>query len=185
MVLALSMSAAHADPDSSRPAVDALEVGQRDDGILVSYRITGALTEEVRERIDAGMKLSFQHRAVLLGPRVATIFPRQVIAKTLVITTVSFDSVTDRYELERRIVGKSWPKTETAPDRVEHNNTSSLEEMEAWMTSVREIPLPDPPEREGGFKVRVKTDLGLRFLLMILPWPKTVTAETLLEPSAE
>jgi hypothetical protein len=162
--------------------VDSLEVGRHDDGIRVSYRITGALTEEVRERIEAGMKLSFEHRAVLLGPRVATIFPRTVIAKTLVVTTVSFDTLTRRYELERRVVGKSWPKTGTPPDRVEHSNTSSPDEMETWMTSVQEIPLPDPPDREGSFKVRVRTDLGLKFLLMILPWPKTVTAETLLEP---
>jgi len=181
MALALSTSVAHATPEPSRPAIDALQVEHEGAGIQVSYRVTGIFDEGVLERVHSGLRLSFEHRAVLLGSRVAVIFPREVVAKTIVVTTVSFDSLTRRYELERRFVGKAWPKTETPPDRVEQSTTSSREEMEAWMTSVQEIPLPSPSDPEGKFKVRVRTDLGLRFLLMILPWPKTVTAETWLE----
>jgi hypothetical protein len=179
--IALSITIADADQEAGRPAIDAVRVEHDEAGVRVSYRVLGAFNDDVLERVQSGMRLSFEHRAVLLGQRVAGVFPRATLAKTVVETTVSYDTLTQRYELERRVIGKGWPKTETAPDRIEESSTSSREEMEAWMTSVRDIPLPSPAEETGPFKIKLRTDLGLRFLLMILPWPKTVTAETWLE----
>ena len=181
MAVALTISTVHADPESNRPAIDAVQVDHDEAGIRVSYRVVGAFNDEVLEKVKSGMRLSFEHRAVLLGQRVGGVFPRATLAKTVVVTTVSFDTLTQRYELERKVIGKGWPKTEVPPDHVEQSSTSSREEMETWMTSIGEIPLPSPADPTGTFKVKLKTDLGLRFLLMILPWPKTVTAESWLE----
>jgi len=169
---------------AARPAIEGLRLEHDDAGIRVSFRVTGAFDEDLLERVHSGVRLSFEHRVVLLGKRMAPLLPRVTLARTVVVTTVQYDSLTQRYDLERRTLAKSWPGTAAPPDRVEQRATESREEMESWMGEIASVPLPDPPERNEPHKIRVRTDLGMRFLLMFLPWPNTATAEVWLQPRA-
>ena len=171
--------------ESPRPAIEGLRLEHGDAGIRVSFRLTGAFNEDVLERVHSGMRLSFEHKIVLLGRRIVPLFPRVTLARTVVVTTVQYDSLTRRYDLERRTVGKDWPEHETPPERIEQRATQSREEMEAWMSEVAGVALPDPPDdRDDPLKIRVRTDLGMRFVLMFLPWPNTVTVEDWLPASS-
>jgi len=185
VVPGLALSAAlPARAESTRPAIEGLRLEHDDAGIRVSFRLTGAFNEDVLERVHSGVRLSFEHRVVLLGKRVAPLLPRVTLARTVVVTTVQYDSLTQRYDLERRTLAKGWPENDAPPDRVEQRATKSRDEMESWMGDLVSVPLPDPRERDDPHKIRVRTDLGMRFILMFLPWPNTATAEDWLPPGA-
>jgi hypothetical protein len=163
---------------SARPTVEGLELRAEESGLRVSFRVAGALSDEVLERVHSGIRLDFEHRVEILGRRVAVLFPRRRVARTDVITAVHYDSLTRRYELERSVAGRGWPKDLTPPVLVEHRSTSSVDEMRAWMTEIGDVPLPNPPPEAGTrFKVAVRTALGVRFLLLMLPWPDAATGE--------
>lgn len=180
-ILAAAGPAAAQDP-GGQPEIRSLQLALRHDEVRVDYVVSDAFNDDVLERIHSGIRLSFEHRVVLLGKRIAPLLPRRTLARTVVITTVRFDSLTRRYELERKVEGKSWPKETTPPELIERRSTSSPEEMRAWMTRLTDVPLPRPaPERGERFKVRVRTELGLRFLLYILPWPDAVQGEAWLD----
>lgn len=171
-------------PDLSGASVSRLRVDRpRPEGrILVSFEIDGALTEEVRERIHSGIEMSFRHRVDLLSKRAFPLWPRKLVGRTVVTTTVQYDSLTRRYRLERETGGKSWPKEQTPPESVESRSTSSAAEMESWMTDVEEVALPSPPDRqEARLKVRVRSELGRRFVFYLVPWTYAATAELSLE----
>lgn len=187
MVLGLAVTAVlEAGAESPRPAIEGLLLERDDTGIRVSFRLTGAFNDDVLERVHSGMRLSFEHRIVLLGKRAVPLFPRVTLARTVVVTTVQYDSLTRRYDLERRTVGKDWPEQEAPPERFEQRATPSRQEMESWMSEIVGVALPDPPDSgDDPLKIRVRTDLGMRFLLLFLPWPNTVTAEDWLPPGTE
>jgi len=181
--LAGSTSLVGAQSDQGTKAVIRnLDVGRQAEGFQVSFRVSSAFSEDLLERVHSGIPLTFRHRVELLGRRVVPLFPRKTLGRTLVLTTVSYDSLTRRYDLERRTTGKIWPREKTPPDRVEHQNTSSPEEMEAWMTVLNEVPLPGFSSPKGvRLRVRVRSELGRRFVLLLFPSTTSATQEQILE----
>jgi hypothetical protein len=186
LALVLGLTAWVASParsEGARPSIEALELQRVATGIQVSFDVGGVFSEELLERIHSGVRLSFEHKVVLLGKRMAPLFPRVTLARTVVVTSVRYDSLTQRYDIERLVSGKSWPKDVTPPDSVDRRSTTSREAMEAWMTELRDVPLPDPVEqRDKPLKVRVRTELGVRFLLYFFPWPNAAGAEDWIQP---
>ena len=186
LAVAVGLAVAAASParsEPSRPTIDAVELQRDPAGIQVSFQVGGVFGDELLERIHSGIRLSFVHKVVLLGKRMAPLFPRVTLARTVVVTTVRYDSLTQRYGLERHVTGKSWPKDATPPDSVDQHSTTSREQMESWMTEMRGVPLPDPARERGNpLKVRVRTEIGIRFLLFFFPWPNAASAEDWLQP---
>ncbi|MDX1388312.1 MAG: DUF4390 domain-containing protein [Acidobacteriota bacterium] len=164
------------------PVVTNLEVARHDGDVSVSYDIVRGVTEEDLTRVHSGIPLKFQHRAEIVGKRVMGIFPRKTLARTVVTTRVEYDTLTKRYELSREVRGKDWPKDSTPPDHTDIKTTSSLEEMKAWMTTLDEVPLPDPPDIAERVKIKVRSELGKKFVMMIFPSIRTTSAETWMEP---
>jgi hypothetical protein len=182
-VLLIPALASAAEGEPERPAVESLRVSRVDDGLLVSFRVTHAVTEEVLERVHSGMEVTFRHRVELLGKRMAPLLPRRVIGRTVVTTTVRYDSLTRRYRLERQVLGKGWPKGTSPPERFDVAGTGSLEETETWLTVLAGIPLPEPPAAEDPrSRVRVRCELGRRMILLMFPSTYGAAAEVMVEP---
>ena len=180
--LAASVSLAGASPVGAKAVIRDLDVGRQEGGFRISFRVSKALSEDFFDRVHSGITLTFRHKVELLGRRIAPLLPRKTLGRTLVFTSVSYDSLTRQYELERRTIGKIWPKGHTLPDRVEHGNTTSTEDMQNWMTVLREVPLPGDPSAKGvRLRVRVRSELGRRFVFLFFPATRSATQEQTLE----
>lgn len=170
------------EPAVEGPAIEGLTIARDNGDVTVSFEIVRGLTEEDLNRVHSGIPLRFHHRAEIMGKRILGMFNRKLLSRTVVITTVQYDTLTRRYDLTREVRGKSWPKEAELPDRVEEATTTSVDEMRAWMTSVEGLPLPDPPDVAERVKVKVRSELGKKFVMMVFPSNYTVYAETWMEP---
>ena len=144
----------------SGPRVADLTVREQDGGVAVSFRVLNAFTDEVREKIESGISISFTHRLQAMHPRWWW-WNRKVIARA-VVTTVRFDPLTHQYHLTR----------EQDERMVDEWSTDKFQEVTLWMTRLENVPLEiSPEERSRITHVRVRTDILERRLLHVLPWP--------------
>ena len=153
-------------------------------GVRVSYRVVGGLDQETLERIRSGIAVTFRHRVELRVRRAIPLFPEKTVGRTLVKTTVRYDSLTRQYEVIRTVRGKGWPeKGRASPRSTEVHRTDSVDEMERWMTVLRDVPLPSPPSRTSPARLRVavRSELAPRFLLFLIPSSYAASAERPLE----
>lgn len=182
MLLVLGVPAAAKEP-VSKPAIQGLQVTSVADGYLVSYRLDNALSEEELTRVHDGVPLTFRHKIELLGGRLGPLLPRKTLGRTLVDTTVRYDTLTRRYEVQRELRGKVWPRTSTKPELSERRLVTTMAEVERWMTELIDVPLPPTEARPAaGLRVRVKSELGHRFVLLVFPSKTTVADELIVEP---
>ena len=124
-----------------------------------SFRVEGAFTPEVEERIASGLVTSFRHRVRVYGKR--TIWFDNLLLEMEVTTTVKFDSLTKQYTLSRRIDGKL---------RVTEY-TEDPGEMRLWMSELGGIPLgaADQFSVKDRVYVKVKSNIRSRFFRFFIP----------------
>lgn len=124
-----------------------------------SFRVEGAFTAEVEERIASGLETSFRHRVRVYRKR--TGWFDNLLREKEVTTTVKFDSLTKQYTLSRRLDGEL---------RVT-DYTEDPEEMRLWMSELREIPLGAAEEFSltDRVYVKVKSNIRSRFFLFFIP----------------
>ena len=121
----------------------------RDGQVLVSFELTDAYTEEVREAIGSGLTTTFSYD-VGLRREAPVWFDRSVDSKT-VTASVRFDNLTRRYQLSRSHDG-----------RVEDARVTEDEaDVKVWMTLFERLPLFSTevlePNREYYLRVRVRS----------------------------
>ncbi len=152
------------------------------DRAIVSFHVDHGLPAETIERIHAGIEVTFKHRVDVVALRWFPI-PDKTLARTLIKTRAGYDSLTGRYSLLRSIEFKTARKGAIAP-RQERRSTDSVDEMRRWMTEFEEVPVYDPARLLEGRKlrVRVRSELGRRYLLLIFPSTIDARADCSLEP---
>jgi hypothetical protein len=168
--------------DPGRAAIDGLEA-RRDDGrAIVSFQVSNGVSADSLERIDSGIEVMFKHRVEVVGPRTFPI-PDKTFARTVIKTRARYDSLTGRYSLTRSIEFKTKRKNAIEPIHEQHS-TESPDEMRRWMTEFREVQVHDParPFGDRELRVRVRSDLGRRYLLLIFPSTIDAHAACNLEP---
>jgi hypothetical protein len=177
------LNAAAAEKDT-RPTVEGLTALRSGDRAVVSYRVANGLSEEALERIDSGISVIFRHRIEIVSKRAFPLIPDKVRARVVVETTAEYDALTKRYALLRRIEVRSRQKKLSPPPDEQTQTTLSQDEMRAWMTELREVEVFDPARRLEGerLRVRVESEVGRRYLLLIFPASLTASAEQALEP---
>ncbi len=121
----------------------------RDGQVLVSFELTDAYTEEVREAIGSGLTTTFSYD-VGLRREAPVWFDRSVDSKT-VTASVRFDNLTRRYQLSRSHDG-----------RVEDARVTEDEaDVKVWMTLFERLPLFSSealePNSEYYLRVRVRS----------------------------
>lgn len=167
--------------DPSRAAILDLEVARSDEEVRVSFRVEGAFPVEMLERIHSGIPVTFRHRVELVARRPFPLVPSKVLGSVLVETTAKYDSLTRQYYLSLRTV-RGEQEAEAAVEA--SSITSSLSEMQSWMTILREVTLPSPPPQDlarGRLRVRVRAVLGRRFRFFIFPASYAASGERRLE----
>ena len=101
----------------------------KDDHVLVSFELTGGLTDEVRDAIRSGLKTTFTY-AVELRLDVPAWVDR-TIATASVATSVTYDNLTRTHEVVRMLDG-----------RVEQAlSTQDEGKVREWMTNLNRFPL--------------------------------------------
>ena len=166
------------------PEVVDLALEEKAGIVRASYNLAGCLPEEVMERIHSGIPIRFRHKIEVVEKRPALFVPDRVFARTLVETRVEYDSLTQRYQLNRVLEVRSRQKGAIPPPASDQMVTGSIDEMRAWMTRVVDVPLRDParpfPE-DVDLHVRVDVSLGRHWVMLIIPTTESVTAELQME----
>ncbi|HEV8375101.1 MAG TPA: DUF4390 domain-containing protein [Candidatus Polarisedimenticolia bacterium] len=167
VLLLLCTSAPRADEGSAEASGDSPRIADlsseiRGGVLLVSFRLVGALDPETRARIAAGLETTFDYRIEVLRRR--RFWADARVRQYQLLTSVKYDSLARRYDLGLKMDGE-----------VEKSSTTDrAEDMERWLTSIKEIslgPVADllPPEE---FSVRVKADFPPRFVFLFIPWDR-------------
>jgi len=140
--------------------IGGLNCDRRGDAVLVSFRVLGAFGPELRSSLDGGRMVIFTHELSIARHR--TLWFSKQVAAMRIEATATFDGLTQRYMLTRRV-------DDAAP---ESSSTDRAAEAERWLSEVSRarIPLRDP-DGGGSLDVKVKTIYGHDFLLFLLPWP--------------
>jgi hypothetical protein len=137
-----------------------LQVENQPHDLLVSFNLQGAFTGEVREQIDSGLPVTFNHYVEVMHRRAAW-FDGTLVRK-VISTTVSYDTLTRQYRLTRSINDEA----------VETAVSDKADEMERFMTSVSRLRLCDPVDLRGDtpLYLRVKSRVQKRFVFFFIPW---------------
>ncbi|MCI0659016.1 MAG: DUF4390 domain-containing protein [Acidobacteria bacterium] len=149
------------DPGSS-PSIAGLNVEIRDGLVLASFQLVGALDSETHTRIASGLETTFDYRVELVRKR--RFWPDARIRQHRIMTSAKFDSLSRQYGLTLKLDGE-----------VERSSTTDrVEEMEQWLTVVKDVSLGMASELlpQEEYAVRVKADFPVRFILLFIPWDR-------------
>jgi len=101
----------------------------KDDHVLVSFELTGGLTDEVRDAIQSGLKTTFTYTVELRLDVPAWV--DRTISTATVATSVEYDNLTRTHNVVRMLDG-----------RVEDAlSTQDQDVVRTWMTNVNRSPL--------------------------------------------
>jgi len=133
----------------------------RDGQVLVSFKLTHELTDDIRAKIHSGMLVSFIYKVDLR--RSSAVWFDRTLVSAVVKATVRYDNLTRRYHLMRFVDG-----------RVERPETTDSEEVAwAWLTSRFErLPLFSSVtlESNGEYYLRVRAHAAPRNASFVWPW---------------
>lgn len=171
-------------PQKVKPRVDGLTALFDGERFLVSYRLEEAFTPEVEERVHSGIPVKFKHRLEIKLKRGFPAMTDKVLSRVVVESGVKYDTLTRRYELWRTIEQRPRKKGREPASEEQRKATDSLEEMRAWMTTLSQVPLPDPAreQTDGRLRIRVVVTLGRSYFMWIFPTTDSISEEIPLEP---
>jgi hypothetical protein len=133
----------------------------RDGDVLVSFKLTQEPTDEIRNAIHSGLRVSLVYK-IDLRRSSAGWFDR-TLASTVVTATVRYDNLTRRYAVTRMIDG-----------RIDGADNMDREEaVWAWLTSQFEkLPLfrSLALEVNGEYYIRVRAHSTPRNMSFVWPW---------------
>jgi len=173
---------ADADARQRKTSIADLQVERNGDRLHVSFRVESGFTEELAEKIEAGIPVRFRHRVEVTTRHWLPLWPRGTVASATVETSVVYDSLTHRYELSRVIETNSRGKGKSSP-QTQKGSTVLESEARAWMTDLSMVPpldlstLPD----DVTARVRVESALGRKWIVLV-PTRRVVSDEIKLEP---
>lgn len=166
----------------TRPRVRDLQVAREGEVLHVTYSLENVFSEELTEKIAAGIPVSFRHRAEVTTRHWFPLWPRGTVASATLETTVVYDSLTHRYELSRVIETNSRGKSKSRP-KTQKASTVLESEALAWMTQVHEFPPLDLSTLPADVtaRVRVESALGRKWVVLV-PTRRTVSEDRKLGP---
>jgi len=145
----------------SAPALSDLAVSLQAKQWTASVRLNGGLTDEMRERIEAGLETTIEYRLQVCRHR--SFLPDQSLVKRRIECAVRYDALTQQYTLTRRVDGDLQVTRVTDDPLV----------MAGFLTALRDEPLLSAAEVGEGqdFYVKAKSSFGLIWRFYLLPWP--------------
>ncbi len=148
--------------------VRGLSIKNSDEFVTVSFKITGAFTEEIIEKIHSGIEISFKH-AIKIYKKNPVFFYRRTIVERIILTTVEYDTLKKQYTLRKQI----------DEDVGETMLTDNLEEVERWMTEINHFKVGKVSRMKGkkNYFLKVRTSLAPNFLLFFIPYDYSASKE--------
>ncbi len=148
--------------------VKGLVIKNSDDFVTISFKVTGAFTDEIIEKIHSGIEISFKH-VIKIYKKTPILFLRRTIAERVILTTVEYDTLKKQYFLKKTL------------DRKEVNTmvTDNLEEVEKWMTEFHHFKVGEISKIKGkkNYFLKVRTSLAPNFLLFFIPYDYSASKE--------
>ena len=183
LAAAAATPALPADARQRKAHIADLRVERNGDQLQVSYRLENGFSEELIEKIEAGIPVSFRHRVEVTTRHWLPLWPRGTVAVTTAETTVTYDSLTHRYELSRVVETTSRGKGKSRP-RTQQASTVFASEARAWMSDISMLPPLDlstlPIDMNA--RVRVESALGRKWIVLV-PTRRVVSKDHKLEPA--
>ena len=166
-----------------KPRIEGLSARLEDQRVLISYRVSAGLSAEMEERIQSGIPVTLKHKLEVVAKRGFPLMWAKDLARTLVETSVQYDSLTQRYVLVRTVEHKLRSKKDGPLNEEQRRVTDSVSEMRQWMTELEDIPVFNPGRQLIGdrLRVRVEVSLGRRYVMFIFPATQSVSDEVPLE----
>ncbi len=131
----------------------------RDGRIYVSFSMTEAFSEDMRDAIRSGLETSFSYDVELR--RGGPFWFARTIAATVLTATVRYDNLTRRYHVTRAQDG-----------RVEGSEVFDSEaEVRRWLTSFERMPLFSTERLEANAEYSLRVRARTRPRRGGLPWP--------------
>lgn len=138
-----------------------------DDKVLVSFDLTDAYTEDVREAISSGLPTTFTYDVELR--MIAPVWVDRTIASAIVSTTDRYDNLTRRHRLARTVDGRVDEVAVTEDESVVGN----------WLTSLNRLPLCTTskldPNRDYYVRIRARARPSRSSLF---GWTYVITGQT-------
>lgn len=159
-----------------RPRIDGLTARQEGGRWLVSFRLTGAPSDEDLERVRSGVPLTYRHRIEVRERRSVPLWPSKLLARATVEMTAGYDSLNRRYTLSREVRRKGSPGEPVPADERE---TPSVETLRSWLAEIEEMSVLEGREGLDPARVRVtvQSTIGRHYVMLLFPARDTVTAE--------
>jgi hypothetical protein len=137
-----------------------------DDKVVVSFELTDAYTDAIRQAIASGLRTTFTYELELRT--VGTAWLDRTIATVVVTTSDLYDNLTRRHTLSR-----------TVPGRVEEVLVTDDEsEVKTWLTRWSRVPLYQTSKLDPTRDYYVRVSARMRPLSeSLLGWAKTTVGE--------
>jgi hypothetical protein len=141
------------------PALSDLAVNRQGEQWTASVRLDGGLTDDMRERIEAGLETTIEYRLQVCRRR--SFLPDQTLVKRHIECAVRYDALTQQYTLTRRVDGE-LQETRVTEDRAV---------MTGFLTALRDEPLLPAAEVTEGreYYVKAKSSFGLIWRFYLIP----------------
>ena len=137
----------------------------QDKKVLVSFELTDAYTEAIRESIASGLRTTFSYDVAL---RMEAWVDR-TIATTVVTTSDQYDNLTRQHRLTRVIDGRIEDATVTDDEAV----------VRAWLTTWKRLPLCETSKLDATRDYYVRISARARPSAgSLLGWATAITGQT-------
>jgi hypothetical protein len=142
----------------------------RGEHLVVTFELRDGLTPDVRAAIDSGLKTIFTYTVDLRLD--AGLWFDRTVAQAVVTNSVEYDNLERKYTLERRIDGRSEPKTPVT--------TYDALEVRQWMTKVKDAELFSTRvlQRNRDYYVRVSATARPSYGSILWPFGSGTSAQT-------
>ena len=122
----------------------------REEQVLVSFDMSDAYTDEVREAIASGLRTTFTYDVELRMP--ATLWVDRTIATAVIATSDQYDNLTRRHTLWRSVDGRVQESAVTEDERAARR----------WLTTVTQMLLCRTSKLEANREYYVRISARLR-----------------------
>jgi hypothetical protein len=137
-----------------------------DDTVLVTFELTDAFTDEVREAISSGLRTTFTYQVELR--MVVPIWVDPLICTAVVTATDQYDNLTRRHTLTRTIDGRVQESSVAEDPAI----------VKSWLTTMNRLPLCQTSRLDSSrdYYVRVSARARPRGSSLI-GWANTITGQ--------
>jgi hypothetical protein len=138
----------------------------RDDKVLISFELSDAYTDEVREAIASGLRTTFNYDVELR--MIVPLWLDRVIASAVVSTTDQYDNLTRRHTLSRLVDGRVEDATVTEDEAL----------VRQWLTTLSRLPLCGTSRLDPSRDYYVRVTARVRQHSSLVGWAGAITGRT-------